>query len=318
MEPRYRDAIHNASAELSHALLEDMPALLAQGLRLDALVRDLLRAVGLAWLSALYQGLCAHLVQQATDRGLSVQSRPRVRFKTLFGEVEMESPSLRSAQSGESARPMKDVLGVEGEQYSEAVQRALVDFGSEKSFARAAVSCQEHYGWEVGRTTRRHHTLEAAQEAETSRDRRLQAATKPYGQAPVASQGVDTILLELDGCEMRTGVYRTAAEAGVSDRGPRERVRVENWRDVRTGLARPLEASARLGVCRLDSYDEGCEQLFGVACAQGLTPQRQVVVPGDGANGLREAVLLAFPTAQYIETIASLPGFGLAPVGYLS
>ena len=162
------------------------------------------------------------------------------------------------------------------------------------------MSCQEHYGWEVGRTTRRHHTLEAAQEAETSRDRRLQAATKPYGQAPVASQGVDTMLLELDGCEMRTGVYRTAAEAGVSDRGPRERVRVENWRDVRTGLARPLEASARLGVCRLDSYDEGCEQLFGVACAQGLTPQRQVVVPGDGANGLREAVLLAFPTAQYI------------------
>jgi len=45
MEPRYRDAIHNASAELSHALLEDIPALLAQGLRLDALVRDLLRAV---------------------------------------------------------------------------------------------------------------------------------------------------------------------------------------------------------------------------------------------------------------------------------
>jgi hypothetical protein len=33
----------------------------------------------------------------------------------LFGEVEMASPSLRSAHSGESARPMKDVLGVEGE-----------------------------------------------------------------------------------------------------------------------------------------------------------------------------------------------------------
>src|SRR5262249_40115481 len=116
MEPRYRDAIHNASAELSHALLEDMPALLAHGLRLDALVRDLLRAVGLAWLSALYQGLWAHLVQQATDRGLNVPSRPRVRCKTLFGEVEMESPYLRSAQRGKSARPMEAVLGGEGEQ----------------------------------------------------------------------------------------------------------------------------------------------------------------------------------------------------------
>jgi hypothetical protein len=166
MDPRYRDAIDNASAALSQALLADIPKLLEQGLRLDALVRDVLRAVGLALLSALYQGLCAYLLEQATARGLSVQSRPIVRFKTLFGEVAMESPYLRSAQSGESARPMKDVLGVEGEQYSEAVQRALVDFGSEKSYARAALSFHEHYGWEIGRTTLRNRTLQAAQDAE--------------------------------------------------------------------------------------------------------------------------------------------------------
>jgi hypothetical protein len=180
------------------------------------------------------------------------------------------------------------------------VQRALVDCGSEQSCARAAVSFHEHYGWDVGRTTLRTRTLEAAQEAETSVDLRLQAATKPYGQASVASSGVDTMLVELDGCEMRTGVSRTAAEAGVADREPRERVRVENWRAVRTGLARPLDARERLVVCRLDAYDELCEQRFGVACTQGLTPQSQVVAPGDGANGLREAVLLAFPQAQYL------------------
>jgi hypothetical protein len=300
MDPTYRDAIDNASAELAQALLKDMPTLLAQGLRLDALVRDILRAVGLALLSALYQGLCAHLVARATHRGLTVQSRPVVRFKTLFGEVEIESPYLRSAQRGESARPMKDILGVEGEQYSEAVQRALVDFGSEKSFARAALSFHEHYGWEVGRTTLRNRTLEAAQEAETYLDLRLQEATRPYGQGVTALPGVDTMVMELDGCEIRTGVYMTAAEAGVSDREAHERVRVETWRDVRTGLARPLAAPERLVVCRLDSYDELCEQLFGVACAQGLTPLSQVVVPGDGAKGLREAVLVTFPKAQYI------------------
>lgn len=300
MDPRYRDAIDNASVELSHALLDDIPALLAQGLRLDALVRDILRAVGLALLSALYQGLCFYLVQQATERGLTVQSRPIVRFKTLFGEVDIESPYLRSAQSGESVRPMKDVLGVEGEQYSEAVQRALVDFGSEKSFARAALSFHEHYGWDVGRTTLRNRTLDAAQEAETYIDIRLQEATRPYGQAIAASPGVDTMLLELDGCEIRTGVFMTAAEAGVSEREPQERVRVEHWRDVRTGLARPLDSQERLVVCRLDTYDEVCAQLFGVACAQGLTPLSQVVAPGDGAKGLREAVVVTFPQAQYI------------------
>ena len=109
------------------------------------------------------------------------------------------------------------------------------------------------------------------------------------------------MLLELDGCEIRTGVYMTAAQAGLADRPARQQVRVENWRDVRTGLARPLTSKEpRLYVCRLDSYDEVCEQLFGVACAQGLTPRSQVVVPGDGAKGLREAVLVAFPKAQYI------------------
>lgn len=301
MDPRYRDAINNASADLSQALLEDIPKLLEQGLRLDTLVRDVLRAVGLALLSALYQGLCAYLVEQATTRGLTVQSRPRVRFKTLFGEVEMESPYLRSSQSGESARPMKDVLGVEGEQYSEAVQRALVDFGIEKSYARAVLSFQEHYGWELGRTTLRNHTLQAAREAETYVDQRLLEATRTYDQDLAWPPAVATMLLELDGCEIRTGVYMSAAEAGRADRPAQERVRVENWRDIRTGLSRPLEAKEqRLYVCRMDSYAEVCEQLFGVACMQGLTPPSQVVVPGDGAKGLREAVLLAFPKAQYI------------------
>lgn len=301
MDPRYRNAIANASADLSRALLEDIPKLLEQGLRLDALVRDILRAVGLALLSALYQGLCAYLVEQANACGLTIQSRPMVRFKTLFGEVEMESPYLRSSQSGESARPMKDILGVEGEQYSEAVQRALVDFGIEKSYGRAARSFHEHYGWEIGRTTLRNRTLQAAQEAETYVDRRLLEATKTYGQDLVSPPVVDTMLLELDGCEIRTGVYMTAAQAGMVDRPALERVRVENWRDVRTGLARPLHTKEqRLYVCRLDSYDEVCEQLFGVACEQGLTPPSHVVVPGDGAKGLREAVLLAFPQAQYI------------------
>jgi hypothetical protein len=190
---------------------------------------------------------------------------------------------------------------VEGEQYSEAVQRALVDFGSEKSFARAAVSFEEHYGWQVGRTTLRHQTLQAAQDAASYLDERLQQATGTYEQAALAPPQVPTMLMALDGCEIRTGLYMTAAEAGVSDRPAHQRVRVENWRDVRTGLARPLATKEqRLYVCRMDSYDEVLEQLFGVACLQGMTPRTQVVVPGDGAKGLREAVVTVFPGAQYI------------------
>jgi hypothetical protein len=116
--------------------------------------------------------------------------------------------------------------------------------------------------------------LQAAQEATSSLDRQLQQATRTYDHAALAPPSVPTMLLELDGCEIRTGVSMSAAEAGVPARAPQQRVRVENWRDVRTGLARPLDAHERLYVCRLDSSDEVLEQLLGVACVQGLSPRR--------------------------------------------
>jgi hypothetical protein len=110
-------------------------------------------------------------------------------------------------------------LGVEGEQYSETVQRALVDFGSEKSFARAVVSFEEHYGWKVGRTTLRHQTLQAAQDAASYLDERLLQATGTYEQAGMAPPQVPTMLMGLDGCEIRTGVYMKV----MSEDSPRPR-----------------------------------------------------------------------------------------------
>ena len=93
MEPRYRDAINDASAKLSQALLEDIPTLLEQGLRLDALVRDVLRSVAVALLSPLYQGLCAYLVEQATARGLTVQSRLSCASKRCLARWRWNPPT---------------------------------------------------------------------------------------------------------------------------------------------------------------------------------------------------------------------------------
>ena len=79
-----------------------------------------------------------------------------------------------------------------------------------------------------------------------------------------------------------------------------QRVRVENWRDVRTGLARPLATKEqRLYVCRMDSYDEVLEQLFGVACIEGMTPRH-------GAVDTRAAFLLALKSER--------PGLEVYPV----
>jgi hypothetical protein len=77
--------------------------------------------------------------------------------------------------------------------------------------------------------------LQAAQDAETYVDGRLREATQTYSQDLASLPAMDTMLLELDGCEMRTGLYMTAAQAGLEDRPARQHVRVETWRDVRTG-----------------------------------------------------------------------------------
>jgi hypothetical protein len=106
MTPRYREAIDHASAALSHALLEDIPALVAQGRRLDALGRELPRPGGPAVLSARSQGLWAYLGQHATARGLTVQRRPRVRFTTVGGEVDIAA--ARGAPDAAGTRRLRE------------------------------------------------------------------------------------------------------------------------------------------------------------------------------------------------------------------
>jgi hypothetical protein len=92
----------------------------------------------------------------------------------------------------------------------------------------------------------------------------------------------------------------TAAQAGRQEREPHAQVRVEQWRDVRTGCARPLSETTRTCACRMAAYPEICEQLFAAACDRGLTPHTQVVAPGDGGNGLWEEMAVQFVRFQYI------------------
>jgi hypothetical protein len=127
-----------------------MEAVLQAGPRLDKVVQDLLRQVGQRTLQMVYAAVETQLVAQAQAAGGYVERRPTVVFKTVFGPIEICSPYLRTADSSRGWRPLKEAMGVVGNRWSEAVERALVDFGSERSFARAAQQFAEHYGWEPG------------------------------------------------------------------------------------------------------------------------------------------------------------------------
>lgn len=85
------------------------------------------------------------------------------------------------------------------------VERALTDFGAEESFERAAKRFKEHYGWEIGRTTVLRVVEQRAHEAERYVAERLQEASFLYQEPIKTRPGVDEMLVELDGCEIRTG-----------------------------------------------------------------------------------------------------------------
>ena len=304
MNPKYLEAVETASKILADAIVSDMEEALTHGAGLDRTVQHLTRALGQNVLTQVYAGISSYLTQQQQREGWQIEHHPTVVFKTLFGPVEVDSPYLQKPEQAGGIRPMRQVMGVEGNRYSEAVERALVDFGSEKSFERAARQFQEHYGWHVERGTVLRRTESVALLSQQYVQDRLQRDIAAPTTASSARNPV--FVVELDGCDIRTGVFMTAVEAGFTDRNPDELVRIVQWQEVRTGLVRPLEMNNKRYVCLKGPYPEVCAQLSALAAQQGVTAETLVLSPGDGGNGLQEELARHFTNFQYILDLGHL------------
>lgn len=299
MGEEYQEAIKLASQIVSEAFIKDMEVTLKHGTLLDREVQEAVHEIGRIALGQIFEEVDAYLIEKYKEPGWKIQAHPRVRFTTILGKVEVSSAYLWNSKQKLGIRPMKEIMGVEGNSYSEAVQRALVDFGSEKSFQRASLQFREHYGWEVGRGTILNHTERVAREADEYVIERLKKGSDNYPNK-ASNVEVDTIVSELDGCEIRTGIFMTAHQAGRSEHESNKLIRKEEWKEVRTGFVRFLGEVDKLYICRMGSYPELCNHLFEAACARGLTPETLVIAPGDGGNGLKEEMEIHFSKFQYI------------------
>ncbi len=143
MNLKYLETIETASTLLAEAIVSDMEEALSYGAGLDRSVEDLTHAIGQDTLTLVYARISSHLTEQRQQEGWQIEHHSTVIFKTLFGPVVVDSPYLQKSGEAGGVRPMRQVMGVEGNRYSEAVERALVDFGSEKSFERAARQFRE-------------------------------------------------------------------------------------------------------------------------------------------------------------------------------
>lgn len=210
--------------------------------------------------------------------------------------MELNSPYLW--RNGERSKPLLDDMGITHHGRTETVNRALTDFGIEHSFGQASQRFEEHYGFKISSTTVDRVTKESALGCQAYVEERLQSEKSSCEQAPRPNGLSEPMLIELDGCEIRTGTF-APAEGDLPD-GPSDRKKVLAWRDVRVGLARPMSAKSKLYVAQMEKYPEVMSQLFSVATILGMSEQTHVVAVADGGQGLREGLENQFPNMQFI------------------
>lgn len=282
-------------------LCEELGELSAAGAcasAVEAAAVPFLRDVARRVLAGVLQARIDAGVAAAKARGLVIERSPEVTMVGVYGSMTLRSPYLRGR--GASARPAID-LGIKARGRTRGVERAMADFGAEDAYGRAAKRFAEHYGFEVGRTTVLRVVGEVASRAQTLLDDKVGEGVAKFEEPLAANPGLNEMLVELDGCELRTGrlVDGPPGEFTAIRKLPK-RKRITAWRDTRLALARPMNEVDPSFVGDLASYADVTQDLFGIAALRGLSSRTQVIAVADGGNGLKEALAEQFPNMQFI------------------
>ena len=176
----------------------------------------------------------------------------------------MEEAQWRLGRRGPLLRPFCDRAGVRPRGRSRRLQRALVDFGAEASFARAAARVQEHYGLDVSAEAVRQHTLMHGAQISAL------TVTPPKRVTP-------TLITQLDGSMIPIVVPPATGK-------DRRRGKQLLWREARLCLARPHDSATPCYGATLGSVSVAGELWRDIARAAGLGERTHVHGVGDGAE----------------------------------
>ena len=182
---------------------------------------------------------------------------------------------------------------------SEAVNRALSDFGIEDSFAMAAVRFREHYHYKIGPSAAGRSTKSTALQAMDYIENKLSDINSDKQQGNIS---IEKMLVELDGCELRTAQLVPAEDSTETTpvyKNPKKE-KIINWRDVRLGFVRPLDSKSKTFVGKMDCYQNVVSQMHSAAVSIGMTPETKIIGVADGGIGLSEELKRQFPSMQFI------------------
>ena len=175
----------------------------------------------------------------------------------------MEEAQWRQGRRGAVLRPFCERAGVRPRGRSHRLQRALVDFGAEESFARAAARVREHYGLDVAAEMVRQQTLTHG----------AQISALPV--AP-PQRTATTLITQLDGSMIPIVISPTTGK-------DRRRGKQLLWREARLCLARPQDSATPCYGATLGGVAVTGALWRATAQAAGLGERTHVHGVGDGA-----------------------------------
>ncbi len=302
MNQNYSDLIEQISDLLFKTIVEQEPNLAEKVAQLDRDLLSLLRAIGLRVMSMLLTWLVNQVTSQRKKTGWVVHRRPKIKYTVLFGQLKIESPYLWNKKIKQGIRPVAEKLGISHGDYSIGVKRALTEFGAEESFEGAAKRFQEHYGFWVERNAVRREVETIATKRQQYIEHRLDSLKQQADDHKNQTPGFPRLVVELDGCQIRTGVYEPSQQEELTPkRQLTQKERKIDWREVRVGFARPVDdKKKRTFMARMDKYPAVVQQLVSAAINQGMGKETEVTAVADGGNGLREALEVGFPNLKFI------------------
>jgi hypothetical protein len=175
------------------------------------------------------------------------------------------------SQNQNYLRPLPERLGVTPRGRSRRLDRVLTDFGSEHSFARAAGSVVEHYGFAIGVSAVRTATLAHAQRAREKLETEYQ---QPFRVLPAL--GAEHVMAEADG----TMICTVAS-------GPRKGKRPREWKEMRLVAAQAKDRTTTVYGATFGNIAETGRRWGHCTRQAGWGLNSQIHAVGDGADWIR-------------------------------
>lgn len=124
MNEKYILVIEKVSQILFEAIITKEENLKDKIFEIDTGLLSLLRAIGWRVMSMLLTILISQVTTQAKKPGWKIQRRPQIKYTTIFGELEIESPYLCHKKLKKGIRPVAEGLGITAGKHSLGLTRA--------------------------------------------------------------------------------------------------------------------------------------------------------------------------------------------------